>query len=140
MLITQKKVKNYELISIVVNVDQNGGQYYFPDQPNLRDVHLETISAYTSENNTVSPDGIATYDAGSASQAYLVLNIGEREDIKIPVSTLLNVTGSSNNYNINGYLPFAGQKVHWSKSYVKFPGGLTVTTQFAMCFGIYYTK
>jgi hypothetical protein len=141
MLTTGFKVGKYELITIVVQAGDTRQEYYFPDLPNLRNAHVQTISVYNEATVTTDPNNIATMTTADVRQSFLVLNINDKEDVKIPMGTLCNLKyqGSPiyNTANQNGYMPFAGQIITWPKSYVKFPNGHDAG-QFSIVLGVFY--
>ena len=141
MLTTGFKVGKYELVTIVVQAGDTRQEYYFPDLPNLRNAHIQTISVYNEATVTTDPNNIATMTTADVRQSFLVLNINDKEDVKIPMGTLCNLKyqGSPiyNTANQNGYMPFAGQIVTWPKSYVKFPNGHDAG-QFSIVIGVFY--
>ena len=141
MLTTGFKVGKYELVTIVVQAGDKRTEFYFPDLPNLRNAHIQSISVYNDNTVSVDPNNIPTLSVADLRQSFLVLNINDKEDIKIPMGTLCNIKyqGSPvyNIANINGYMPFAGQIVTWPKSYVKFPNGHDAG-QFSIVIGVFY--
>ena len=141
MTSTGFKVGKYEFVNIVVPAADTRSEFYFPDLPNLRDARIQAISVYTSSNIAADPNGISVMNVTDTEKCFLVLNINDKEDIKIPFVSLValytTVLASLNLANQNGYLPFAGQVVRWSKSYVKFPSGHDAG-QFSICMGVFY--
>ena len=142
MLATGFKVSKYEFVEIVVSAGDTRTEFYFPDLPNLRNAQIQAISLYTTGVISSDPNGIDNMGNADAEQSFLVLNINDKEDIKLPMVSLvaLNYTsggGANNLSSQNGYLPFASQIVRWPKSYVKFPNGHDAG-QFAICIGVFY--
>lgn len=138
MTATGFKVGKYEFVNIVVNAGDTRNEFYFPDLPNLRDAHICAISQYNAGICALDPNGISLMSSADTQQAFLVLNINDKEDIKIPLVSLIALNYSSANLSSqNGYLPFAGQVVRWPKSYIKFPNGHDAG-QFSICIGVFY--
>jgi hypothetical protein len=141
MLSTGFKISKYEFVTIVVNAGDTRSEFYFPDLPNLRNGQIQTISIYPGGTIATDPNAIPVLSVVDARQSFLVLNINDKEDIKIPLISLVSiryeVSAPSNLASQNGYLPFAGQVVRWPKSYVKFPNGHSVG-QFSICMGVFY--
>lgn len=141
MLATNFKVGKFELVTLVVAAGAGRNEYYFPDLPNLRNALIQTISVYDYTTFQYDPNNIPLISNADARQSYLVLNINDKEDIKIPMTTLMNIGAQgapvSQNNSANGYVPFAGQIVTWPKSYVKFPNGHAVA-QFSIVIGVFY--
>lgn len=141
MLATGFKVNKYEFVSIVVNANDTRSEVYFPDLPNLRNAQIETISLYSAQMISGDPNNIITMSGTDTKKSFLVLNINDKEDIKIPMVSLVSLVTlagvGGNLSNQNGYLSFNKQVVRWSKSYVKFPDGHSAS-QFAICLGVFY--
>lgn len=141
MLFTGFKVGKYEFVNIIVPATAPQNEFYFPDLPNLRNAQVQAISLYTDAIIAANPDGIALLSTTDATRGFLILNINDKEEIKIPlvstVSLFTTVLPTLNLGNQNGYLPFNNQVITWSKSYVKFPQG-HAATQFAIGLGVFY--
>jgi hypothetical protein len=141
MLTTGFKVSKYELVNVIVPANDSKNEYYFPDLPNLRDAQVKAMSVYQNGVVAIDPNGISNMTVADLDTAFLVLNINDKEDIKIPMSSLCalqyTATPANNRCNFNGYLPFAGQVIRWPKSYVKFPVGHD-TIQFSINIGVFY--
>lgn len=142
MLASNFKLRKFELVTIVVPAGSGDREFYFPDQPNLRNARILTIATYNGYIIPLDPNNIATMTVDDLRQSYLILNINDKEDVKIPMvilSNLANPQATSVNVSntVNGYLPFAGQVVTWSKSYVKFPNGHNAG-QFSIMLGVFY--
>lgn len=141
MLTTGFKVGKYELVTLVVPAGDTRTEYYFPDLPNLRNAHIQTISVYDVNSVPADPNDIATISNTDVRQSWLVLNINDKEDVKTPMSCLMNIQFQgapvANTNSANGYMPFARQIVTWPKSYVKFPNGHDAG-QFSIVIGVFY--
>ena len=138
MTATGFKVGKYEFVNIVVPAGDTSNQYYFPDQPNLRDAQIQTVSLYATGTISLDPNGITNMGNTDTVKAFLILNINDKEDIKIPLISLVALKYDAANISSqNGYLPFAGQVIRWEKSYVKFPVGHDAG-QFSISFGVFY--
>lgn len=141
MLTTGFKLGKYEFVNIVVAAGDTRTEFYFPDQPNLRNAQVQTMSVYPYGIIVTDPNNIPVMTTSDLAQSFLVLNINDKEDIKIPMCSLVSIryTGmaAANLASQNGYLPFAGQVIRWSKSYVRFPNGHDAG-QFSICFGVFY--
>jgi hypothetical protein len=96
-----------------------------------------------------SPDGDPLVAISEYYNAYLVLNIGNDEFIKIPLCNLNVISGifGSNLVdpslyrtikNTNGYLPIENLPVYWSKSYIKLVQPNSSVVKFAFQIGVYY--
>ena len=119
MLATNIKVKKFELVTIVVPAGTGVNEFYFPDQPNLRNARIVTLSVYNRFIIPYDPNNIDVMTNDDLRQSFLVLNINDKEDVKIPMSCLANLanpqaTSADSTNTVNGYLPFAGQTPIWS--------------------------
>ena len=141
MISTGFKVGKYELVTLVVAAASGRNEYYFPDLPNLRNAQIQTISVYDENSVPKDPNNIDVVTNDDVRKAFLVLNINDKEDIKTPMSTLMNIgyqgAPVTQTNTSNGYIPFAGQIVTWPKSYVKFPDGHDAK-QFSILLGVFY--
>jgi hypothetical protein len=141
MLANNFKVSKYELITLVVSAGAGRNEYYFTDQPNLRQAQIQSISVYAFTTFQRDPNDIPLISDNDIRISFLVLNINDKEDIKIPMVTLMNIGAQGapvfQANTSNGYMPFAGQIITWPKSYVKFPIG-HAATQFSIVIGVFY--
>lgn len=119
-----KKIIRHEIIEVVIPAKSTSTRFLLGDYPNLRNVHLWGIQAYTS--NTNGKFGINTLlpiiDYGVLITGYLTLvNYGGKEFSKqLPLLNYFTYQG-------DGTLPYetdsknyTGQKANYPKSYVEF--------------------
>lgn len=141
MLANNFKIGKFELVTLVVAAAAGRNEYYFPDLPNLRNAMIQAISVYSDDIFSTDPNNIPLISTADLRKSFLVLNINDKEDVKIPMTTLMNIAiqgaPATQSNSANGYVPFAGQIVTWPKSYVKFPNGHAVT-QFSIVIGVFY--
>lgn len=143
MISGNKTVRRFEFLEIVVAAGSTSAQqFFFPDYPQLRGAKAQYLTAYNAQILPVTPSNIPTISASDLDNGFLVLVINDKEDIKIPLNSLINHgTGygvnSTNYQNINGYLPLNDLIVHWSKSYIKFTGVIS-GSQFTIALGLFW--
>ena len=143
MIYGNSKLKRYEWAEIIVPAGSTYAQnFYFNDYPQLRDAKVNKLSAYTDAQLIYNPQGVAIVPQANIMYCWLILVIGDKEDIKIPVSSLITL-GEANGtsaalFNINGSIPLANINIKWSKSYIKFNSTIP-STQFSVPFGVFYT-
>jgi hypothetical protein len=137
-----KGVSKYELVEVVIpSTATVGSQYFFPDLPNLKNVKTEKLSAYNSALFALTPENYTPITSQDMKGVFLILNISDTEDIKMPLSNLVNIGNFSSAgvyFNSNGYIPLADLPIRWSKSYYKFVVAPTVGIVFSIPLGIFY--
>jgi hypothetical protein len=141
MIFDNKRITNYSLVSIPVPAAGAYSNFNFPDQPQLRGRKIEKISLYTAAQIAVSPDGMNVTTGVICEQCWLVLYINGREDIKLPLLSLINLTSNSVSayVNANGYIPLNDVQIIWEKSYIKAPGTVGfLTGNNAFIMGVFY--
>ena len=139
MQVAEFKLNKYEFVSVTVPAGDTTNEYYFPDLPNLRNAKVSTLSAYYSSLLAKTPDNIDLISLTDLESAYLVLNISDKEDIKIPMFNLLSIVRFAADFaNQDGYPALKGKVIRWPQSYIKFPDGHGVMTKFNIAIGVFY--
>jgi hypothetical protein len=144
-----KKIIRHELVEVVIPSGSTATRFVIPDLPNLRNVHIFGLQAYS--NNNV-PKGIQTQNAvitpAVLETAFLTLvNYGGKEFLKqapaVMFQTLYKQTNIAGGQEIPTYetdvKAFVGQRVNYPKSFVEFsapPAIAGVTTTFM--FSVFY--
>lgn len=149
MLYDQKPLDRFELVNIVVPASSTQTQFFFPDLPNLRNAKVDKITSNCNMEIPQSPDGDPLVAVTEYYNAYLVLNIGNSEYIRMPLINTNVISGviggnvvTPSAYramkNTNGYIPIANLPVYWSKSYIKLVQANSSVIKFAFQLGVYY--
>lgn len=141
MFYDNKAVKNFKLVQVQTSSNTGGTKYIFPDQPELRNRAIEKITTYPNEIVGNTPNNATPVGQSITTACYLVLYVNEREDIKIPLTSLVSSIGLPTGAlyaNVNGYVPLNDIKVIWSKSYVACPSGLAIAGNRSFIFGVFY--
>lgn len=140
MFFDNKRISNFSLVEIPVQTAGTYLNFNFPDQPQLRGKKVEKIAFYGEAQLNFSPNGGAAVTNANLQKCWLVLYINGREDIKIPVISLINITSNTAGtfVNNNGYIPLNDVNIIWEKSYVKAPIGATVPANTSFMFGVFY--
>lgn len=140
MFFDNKRISNYCLVELPVQTAGTYLNFNFPDQPQLRGRKIERIAFYGEAQCGFSPNGGVAITNAIISRSFLVLYVGDREDIKMPISSLINITSNTAGtvVNNNGYIPLQDLAVVWEKSYVKAPQGATVVANSSWMFGVFY--
>jgi hypothetical protein len=139
MFYDSKRLSKFALAQIAINAA--GTKFYFPDQPNLRGKKIQKISAYHKNIYPATPDNITLVDVTVFYNAFLVLYVNGREDLKIPLFHLTTQTSTNSDvyYTNNGYIPLFELPIVWEKSYILVPTGYTPSVaQEAYMFGVFY--
>jgi hypothetical protein len=140
MFFDNKRISNFSLVELPVQTAGTYLNFNFPDQPQLRGRKVERITFYGEAQCGFSPNGNAAITNTVLSRAFLVLYVNDREDIKMPIGSLINITSNTAGtfVNNNGYIPLNDLQVIWEKSYVKAPQGATVVANSSWMFGVFY--
>lgn len=129
----------FKLASIQVN--SAAQRYYFPDLPELRNVHLNSISFYTSDVFPLNREGVSILTSSNSTPVFLTLYSEGRERIqKLDCSYLNSIATTNLQGAVDSRFNFNGMKVDFSKSYVQYATGVTPQTPpYSFLFGIWYT-
>jgi hypothetical protein len=140
MFYDSKRIKNYSFVTLPVQSAGTYSQFNFPDQPQLRGKKVDKINFYSAAQVPYSPDGGTGITTNTLINSWLVLYIGDREDIKIPLLSLINITSATAGtvVNNNGYIPLQDLSIVWEKSYIRCPNSVIVTANTAFMFGVFY--
>lgn len=137
---TNFPVIKHEFVQVIVPKDATKTQYYFPDNPNLRNVRHCGIEQYVVDVLPVTPDGTVVSTNADAQVAFITLvGYNGQEFIKNwPLTAFLYFIGLPNSNFFTKQL--TRQRVNWPKSYITFRGTFPVATTFAFAFSIYYRE
>lgn len=140
-----KKIIRHEIIEVVIPANSSSTRFLLGDYPNLRNVHLWGVQAYTLETNgklginTLIP--ILAYD--QLTTGYLTLvNYGGKEFSKqVPLLNYFTYHGNVNKYAYEtDSKNYTGQKANYPKSYVEFSGApANKETDTVIMLSIYYS-
>jgi hypothetical protein len=141
MIYDNNPVSNFKLVQVLTTNNSNSTNYQFPDQPELRDRKIEKISFFDLSLIGTTPNNVIPVTQAISKECFLVLYVNEREDIKIPLTTLISSIGNAGAAlysSVNGYIPLNDIKIVWSKSYIKNPKGTAITGNRGFIFGVFY--
>jgi hypothetical protein len=120
-----KKIIRHEIIEVVIPANSTSTRFLLGDYPNLRNVHLWGIQAYTNETN--GKLGVNTLlniiDYATLTTGYLTLvNYGGKEFSKqLPLVNYFTYHGDTAKYPFETDTKnYTGQKANYPKSYVEF--------------------
>lgn len=143
MQIFQSRLVKYEMISVPVASTFTGTKINIPDQPNLRNVYVQSID-FPQINFDYYGNACLNTVPTYLISLFLTLNVNGYENIHLmPVTELkcANVNGAAGlqlNRNINGALCFGGQSVQWSKSYFTMPSSTPPGANSVIVLGVWY--
>jgi hypothetical protein len=132
------RIKRFQGVEIPVPSGSTLTKFFFADQPQLRNAHIEAIQFYNINATPYSIlSGTASVTDADASKSYLTLYQGDLQLIyQLPIVAISNIVKSTGAYVFD--LPgMNDQDISWTKSYVSLPTALA-TTGVAYSFGIYY--
>jgi hypothetical protein len=119
-----KKIIRHEIIEVTIPALSNSTRFLLGDYPNLRNVHLWGVQAYTLETN--GKLGINTLipiiDYAALTTGYLTLvNYGGKEFSKqVPLLNYYTYQGATTLPYETDSKNYTGQKANYPKSYVEF--------------------
>lgn len=139
-----KKIIRHEIIEVVIPAGSSSTRFLLGDYPNLRNVHLWGVQAYTAETN--GKLGINTLipiiDYAELVTGYLTLvNYGGKEFSKqVPLLNYFTYQGAVTRSYETDSKNYTGQKANYPKSYVEFSGPPSVVANdTVIMLSIYYS-
>lgn len=131
--------------NIIINIPAGSTltRYYFPDLPNLRNVHLWSFEAYCQEILPVSWQNVRTPGLTIIQQSFLTLQTynGKEAIHQLPLINLLNMSTPA--FTEFPSL-FTGQKINYPKSYIDLASAAVLPpapgAQLQYTFTAYYTE
>jgi len=134
------KVYKHELVQVVIPSGTSKTQFYLPDLPNLRNVHLIGIELLPHAVMTQTPDGVPSNEPTGIVNSFLNL---EGYNGKIffkdyPLGGLMFTAYAGTSTPVEQFKKvFSGQKCNWPKCYITYLGGAPAAT-FAFTLMVYY--
>lgn len=116
-MITQNIVRKVKLINVKVPVGSRATEFYFEDQPDLRDAVLLAICFFPTKALPKTYENNLSINQPAYDQSFITMydRSGFAFVDKTPISYFQPLT--TNNGNIWGVL-FNQQKLNWSKCYI----------------------
>lgn len=141
----------YNSLNIQLIINNLNDTYYFPDIPQLRDAKLQAISFYPSLTANKDVNNVNLLNISDTSYGYLTLYSGNKEAVQnLPLLKLVNVAKASTNGttetnspgNADGLFTLDNLVVDFSKSFVRFASGYSLTTSLpvSLSFQVFYIK
>jgi len=123
-----KKVYRHELIEVLIPANATATKFMIPDQPNLRNMKIMGVEAYTIDVTPASPlSGTAVISATDLKKIYLTLqdNAGDQFINLLPLGTLKSIQSEGEFPNIErDFKSFTGQIVNYPKSFLTMSSAL----------------
>lgn len=139
-----KKIIRHEIIEVVIPANATSTRFLLGDYPNLRNVHLWGVQAYTGNTNgklginTLVP--IISYD--TLKTGYLTLvNYGGKEFSKqVPLINYFTYHGDTTKTPFEtDSKNYTGQKANYPKSYIEFSATASDTQDTCIMLSVYYS-
>ena len=141
----------YNSLNIQLIINNLNDTYYFPDIPQLRDSKLQAISFYPSLTANKDVNNVNLLNLNDTSNGYLTLYSGNKEAVQnLPLFKLVNLAKASSNGtletnspgNADGLFTLDNLVVDFSKSFVRFASGYSLTTSLpiSLSFQVFYIK
>lgn len=135
------KVIKHEWVQIQIPGGSTATRLYFPELPNLRDVHLMNLESTNATILPFSVDNSAVITQNLFFNTFLTLvdYTGKEFVHQIPLIHLLYVTGATHYEQLIKQM--SGQIVNWTKSYIEFSSNANIPATLTVCpFSIYYKE
>ena len=138
----QFPIIKHEFVEIQIPASTTQTRLYFPELPNLRNVHLLNIEATYVRYIPVSPSNIPVINLALFQNTFLTLvdYTGKEFTHQIPLQ-YLNYMSESRNDSFTETLikQFCGQRVNWTKSYIELSSNTNVANKLEVAiFSVYY--
>lgn len=138
------RIVRHELISIIIPANQQPNTLNFPDNPNLRKIHLLGMELITSEISRFDNNGITTLSVSALIGAPMYITLqnykGQNFCENLPAIKTIPIAYSPVPLPLQQFpRDFMGQMVNFPKSQVYFPIPLPAdTNNRSILFSIYY--
>jgi len=135
------KVIKHEWVQIQIPASSTATRLYFPELPNLRNVHLMNIETTVATIIPFSVDNSNVINANLFFNTFLTLvdYTGKEFVHQIPLIHLLYVTGATHYEQLIKQM--SGQKVNWTKSYIEFSSNTNIANRLEVVpFSVYYKE
>jgi len=139
----------YQLIENIVNSQQNQGQYYFQNQPQLQSVtggqkvYVRCIESYVNTTVTASPlsSGNTIATPADIQNTYLVISVNGTEQLRrIPLGRMNPIIPNAGTYSPAVWEPLTFidlWAIDWTKTYLQTAAAVSVTPM-SFLFGVWY--
>jgi hypothetical protein len=138
----QFPIIKHEFVEIQIPANTTQTRLYFPELPNLRNVHLLNIEVTYDGYIPFTPSNIQVINRALFQNTFLTLvdYTGKEFTHQIPLQYLNYMQQSANNFFTETLIKqFCGQRVNWTKSYIEFSSNTNVGNRLEACiFSVYY--
>lgn len=137
----QFPIIKHEFVEIQIPANTTQTRLYFPELPNLRNVHLLNIEVTQAAVIPFTPSNIPLINTALFMNTFLTLvDYGGKEFVhQIPLTYLQYIVNPATTHWENLVKQFCGQRVNWTKSYIEFSSNTNVAaTLQAAIFSVYY--
>ena len=139
-----KDIFNTQIASIVIPQGSTLQRHYFPDLPNLRDVHLLGLETFSVGSLTDDPNNVAIVNNALLQCTYLTL-VNAQSDQFVYRFPLINLIRTYNNTGapfvyVESLNQFAGQSAIFTKSFIEIADTTTISgaQDESVTFNIYF--
>lgn len=140
----KKDIFNTQIANIRIPQSSTLQRHYFPDMPNLRDVHLFGLESFSVGSLTNDPNNVAVVNDALIQCTYLTL-VNAKSDQFIYRFPLINLIRTQNNtaapfVSVFGLNEFAGQETIFTKSFIEIAntGTISGAQDESVVFNIYF--
>lgn len=127
----KKDIFNTQVANIVIPTASTLQRHYFPDLPNLRDVHLLGIETFSVGSLTNDPNNVPVVNDALIQCTYLTL-VNQKSNQFIYRFPLINLIRTQNNtaapfVSVFSLAEFAGQETIFTKSFIEIANTGTIS-------------
>ena len=137
----QFSVIKHEFVEIQIPASTTQTRLYFPELPNLRNVHLQNIEVTQAGVIPFSPSNTPLINNALFMNTFLTLvDYGGKEFVhQIPLTYLQYIVNPAATHWDNLLKRFCNQRVNWTKSYIEFSSNTNVAATLEVAiFSVFY--
>ena len=138
----QFPIIKHEFVEIQIPASTTQTRLYFPELPNLRNVHLLNIEVTYKSYIPFTPSNIDVINDALFKNTFLTLvdYTGKEFTHQIPLQYLNYMSENQKDFFTETLIKqFCGQRVNWTKSYIEFSSNTNVANRLESCiFSVYY--
>ena len=137
----QFPIVKHEFVEIQIPASTTQTRLYFPELPNLRNVHLFNIEVTQAGVLPFTPSNLAVINVNLFMNTFLTLvdYTGKEFVHQIPLTYLQYIVNPAATHYEQLVKQFCGQRVNWTKSYIEFSSNTNVAATLEACiFSVYY--
>jgi len=140
----KRNIYNTQTASIIIPQGSTLQRHYFPDLPNLRNVHLLGIETFFVNAVTDDPNNVAIANNNLMQCSYLTLVNAQSDQFvyRFPLANLNRTYNTNTDPHVEKLNEFAGMSAIFTKSFIEIADVTTISgaQDEAVLFNIYYRR